>query len=285
MIRTSALADDGVEMDSCIKIGIGIAFIILLYLLAIMPRMIKRPSFKQFYLHYYAHRGFYDNKTQAAENTMRAFRAAIERGYGIELDVQLTKDNIAVVFHDEKLNRVCGVEGKLKDYTYKELQQFKLYSSSERIPRLKEVLTFVNGQVPLIVEIKCEDGNTLVCKYAYELLKDYKGVYCVESFHPFVLFWFRRNANNIIRGQLASNFFMAGDNRLIMKCLGDLIFNFFGKPDFIAYDCLYVNSFSRQICRRLYKSPAAAWTVSSQKQLNKVRREYDLFIFEGFKPE
>lgn len=103
-----------------------LAILAVLYLLAIMPRMTKRPDYTPLMGRHYAHRGLHDNKSDAPENSMAAFRKAIEAGYGIELDVQLTKDRIPVVFHDETLKRVCGVEGNVRDYTYEELQQFHL---------------------------------------------------------------------------------------------------------------------------------------------------------------
>ncbi|MEG2513680.1 MAG: glycerophosphodiester phosphodiesterase family protein [Acetivibrio sp.] len=265
--------------------GSIILIIFLLYLLAIMPRMIKRPSKKAFLNHYYAHRGFYNNHSEAPENSMAAFRMALERKYGIELDVQLSKDGIPVVFHDEYLERVCGIKGYLKDYTYKELQTFFLYDSKETMPTFQEVLNLIDGKVPLIVEIKCEDGDTAVCRYAYELLKNYKGVYCVESFHPFAVHWFKKNVPHLVRGQLSSNFYMAGEKRIIMKALGDLLFNFYAKPDFIAYNCLYTNTLSRRLCKNLYGALPVAWTIRSQKQLETYRKEYKLFVFEGFEPK
>ena len=93
------------------------------YLWAILPRMTARPDRSPLLAQRcYAHRGLHDNATDAPENSMAAFRKAVEAGYGIELDVQLSKDRIPVVFHDETLRRVCGVEGKVRDYTFEELQ-------------------------------------------------------------------------------------------------------------------------------------------------------------------
>lgn len=249
-----------------------------------MPRMINRPSDKAFRGYYYAHRGFFDNRTNAPENSMNAFKLAIKKGYGIELDVQLTKDSIPVIFHDEYLKRGVGKKGVVSDYTYQELSEFYLFDSREKIPRLEEVLAFVKGRVPLIVEIKGEDRNVKVCELAYELLKEYKGVYCVESFNPFALHWFKKHAPNLLRGQLSSNYAMAGDRNIIKKCLGYLLFNFWGKPDFIAYNRLYVNTLSRKICKNLFGSFSAAWTITSQKQIDALKKEYDIFIFEGFEP-
>lgn len=249
-----------------------------------MPRIFNKPSKRLFEGYFYAHRGLYDNKGDAPENSKKAFQRAIKANYGIELDVQLTKDKIPVVFHDESLERVCNIQGKISDYTFRELKQFRLYQSFERIPKLQEVLQLVDGNVPLIVEIKCETGKTEICQIVYDQLKQYEGLYCVESFHPFVVYWFRKNAPRVMRGQLSSDFAKEGDKRFILRLLGNLLFNFWGKPDFIAYNCCYSYRVSRQLCKKFYHAYMVAWTIQSKEQLKKNEKEYDMFIFEGFLP-
>lgn len=261
-----------------------ILLILILYLVALMPRIKNKPSDFPFQGFYYAHRGFHDNDTDAPENSIPAFRNAVNKGYGIELDVQLTKDNIAVVFHDDSLKRVCGIDRKVRECTFQELAQYQLCHSKETIPTFEEVLKTVDGKVPLIVEIKSEDKNMLVCELACRKLKEYSGVYCIESFNPMVLHWFKKNAPGLMRGQLSSNYAMAGDRRVLYRSLGYLLFNFWGKPDFIAYDRYYTNTLSRKICRSIYGCLSVAWTVTSQKQLNDLKGKFDLFIFEGFEP-
>ena len=150
-----------------------LAVLVVLYLLMIMPRLTNRRERKKFLNVYYAHRGLHDNETDAPENSMSAFRRAVEAGYGIELDVQVTKDKIPVVFHDFTLQRVCGQEGKVCDYTYEELQKFRLCKSSETIPLFEDVLKLVAGKVPLIVELKVEFTDLSVCKKADALLLKY----------------------------------------------------------------------------------------------------------------
>ena len=135
---------------------IVIVVLAILYFLMIMPRMSHKPDTAPFKEWLYAHRGLHDNATEAPENSMAAFRKAADAGFGIELDIQLTKDKIPVVFHDFTLKRVCGGEGKISDYTYEELQQFHLCNSVEKIPKFEDVLKMVDGKVPLIVEFKIE---------------------------------------------------------------------------------------------------------------------------------
>ena len=256
------------------------------YLAAIMPRMTHRPDYSPLMGHLYAHRGLHDNKSDAPENSMAAFRKAVEAGYGIELDVQLTKDRIPVVFHDESLKRVCGAEGNVRDYTYEELQKFSICQSSERSPLFSEVLKLVDGKVPLIIEIKIHENADVVCSKADELIREYKGVYCIESFHPFAVKWYKKNRPEVIRGQLSSDFSKPGKKeKFDEKLVHYLLTNFLSRPDFIAYDHLHKKNLSRLLCRYLYGSLSVAWTIKSQKQLDQSRKDFDLFIFEGFLPE
>ena len=123
-----------------------------LYLLALMPRITGKPDPAPFDTKLFAHRGLHDNLSDAPENSMAAFKKAVDAGYGIELDVQLTKDKIPVIFHDFSLERVCGAPGQVRDYTFEELRRFRLFESDERIPSLEQFLSMVKGRVPLIVE-------------------------------------------------------------------------------------------------------------------------------------
>lgn len=271
----------------CIVAVCVIIALVVLYLLMIMPRMLHRPDRKPFEGVLYAHRGLHDNSGDAPENSMAAFRRAVEAGYGIELDVQLSRDKIPVVFHDFTLERMCGVQGKVADYTYEELQQFSLKGTEEKIPRFEDFLKLVDGRVPLIIEYKIPGGITEVCPIADRFLAEYKGVYCIESFNPLGLLWYRQNRKHIMRGQLADDFVKAGEkefSRGFYFLLHNLLFNFLTKPDFIAYNHHRYRDMSRQICRYLYGAPAVAWTIKSETELAERRGDFDLFIFDSFVP-
>ena len=262
-----------------------VAVLAVLYMLAIMPRIFNRPDTTLFKKRYFAHRGLHDNASDAPENSMAAFRKAVEAGLGMELDVQVTKDGVPVVFHDFKLERICGAPGKIADSTYEELQAYTLCDSKERIPRFSELLEMVDGQVPLIVEIKAETANVSCCGIIDSLLRAYRGPYCIESFNPMVLWWFRRNHGDVVRGQLSSNFRREGEYwNILYFAMTHLLFNFLTKPDFIAYNHKFSEEQGRRICRRLYRHPAAAWTIRSQQDLEALKGEYDVFIFDSFLP-
>ncbi len=267
---------------------IVILVIAVLYLLAIMPRMTGKPDQSIFKTPYFAHRGLHDNHSQAPENSLPAFAKAVEAGYGMELDVQTSKDGVPVVFHDFTLRRVCGVPGKVGDYTLAELKEFRILETQQRIPTFAEVLKLVDGRAPLIVELKEEATDLSVCSAVEALLKDYKGQYCIESFNPLILFWYRRHHSKVVRGQLSDNYFQYPEYRNWKEAglifLEYLITNFITKPDFIAYNHTCQGNLSRKLCHGLYRNTAAAWTIQSQEELEKARGHFDVFIFDSFLP-
>ena len=238
---------------------------------------------------------------------MAAFKKAVEAGYGIECDVQLTRDGIPVIFHDFTLKRVAryakgqeigdgplnedgtiSVPGKINNYTYEQLQQFHLLGSEEKIPKFEDFLKLVDGRVPLIVELKIELKDLSVCPAVNKLLSDYKGVYCIESFNPLGVWWYRKNRPDVMRGQLSDEFHKEDPkefNTLLYFWLTHLFFNFLTKPDFIAFNRKYPKSFSLWLNRHLYKCLTAAWTIKSQEQLDKATEDFDIYIFDSFIPE
>lgn len=268
-------------------VGIVLAVVVVLYLLAIMPRISGKPEMASFHNWLYAHRGLHDNEGDAPENSMLAFQKAVEAGYGIELDVQLSKDNIPVVFHDYTLKRVCGVEGKVKDFTYEELQQFTLCKSNERIPRFVDVLNEVDGKVPLIVEHKIEGLDTSLCPIVDALLREYEGQYCMESFNPLGVYWYRKNHKEVVRGQLSQSFSMAEDEQysgVLYFALQHLLFNFLAKPDFIAFHHKHHKCVSRRICSTLYGNTPACWTIKTQEEFDEALKHFKIIIFDSFIP-
>ena len=265
---------------------IGFLVLAALYFLMIMPRMTGKPDTAPFKEWLYAHRGLHDNASDAPENSMRAFAKAVDAGFGIELDIQMSKDGVPVVFHDFTLKRICGASGKVIDYTFEELQQFSLCGTDQRIPRFEDVLKLVDGRVPLIVEFKIELADLSICPAADQLLSNYKGMYCMESFNPLGVLWYRRHRKSIVRGQLSDAFLKEGEyTGALYFLLQNLLFNWLGKPDFVAYNHKYPNILSRKLCRGLYHNTAAAWTIKSQEQLEAAKEHFDIFIFDSFIPE
>lgn len=267
-------------------VGLIILAIVVLYFILIMPRLFNRPDYRPFYGYYYAHRGFHDMASQqkCPENSYSAIKKAVERGYGIEFDVHLTKDNVPVVFHDDNLKRICGVDADLRDFTFDELKRFRLLDTDERIPLFKDVLELVDGKVPLIIEYKVEKGNAdTLCSICNEMLLKYNGLYCIESFHPMAVRWYRKHRPDIVRGQLSEDF-TREKMTLPYFLLAHLIGNCYAMPDFVSYNCRHRKELSRTLCRKLYRCLSVAWTVRSQKELDEIASDFDLYIFEGFTP-
>ncbi|MBQ2959786.1 MAG: glycerophosphodiester phosphodiesterase [Oscillospiraceae bacterium] len=184
----------------------------------------------------FAHRGLHSEDRTVPENSLEAFKQARDAGYGMELDVQLSRDGEVVVFHDDTLDRVCGVEGRVEEQDCSRLKELSLCGTEEKIPLLGEVLELVNGSVPLIVELKNGKRNQELCEKTYALLSGYKGEYCIESFNPFIVGWFRRNAPEVLRGQLATVYgdyegIGKGKALLLSRCLLNIV----SRPHFIAY--------------------------------------------------
>ena len=253
----------------------------MVYLYMVCPRIFHKPDRTAFLGVHYAHRGLFDNTKDAPENSLRAIRKAVDAGYGIEFDVQLSKDNIPVVFHDADLKRACAVDGKVWEYTLEELRGMKLLHSDQTIPTFAEVLKTVGGKVPLIIEYKMDRPDEKVCELGNALLKDYIGPYCIESFHPLALKWYRRNRPDVMRGQLGEDFVQEGKTEWYCMVGSYLLSNFLTRPDFIAYCHKDAKNVSRRICRRL-GALSVAWTIKNREEYERAKSQFDLFIFDSF---
>lgn len=255
------------------------------YLSLIASRPAREWRLAPLLYHDYAHRGLFLKDQTVPENSLLAFERAIEHGYGIELDVQLSSDGQVVVFHDDDLARLCGDKRQVVDVPYAELKELYLAGSEETIPLFSEVLSLTGGQVPLIVELKPGRCNAELCEKTYTLLKEYPGAVCVESFDPRIVRWFKRNAKKVVRGQLASAQPSDKTSKLLQFAGRNLLGNFLAKPHFIAYrhqDA--ATCFNLKACKRWFHLLTVAWTVQEEDDLAAIRRHFDLIIFEGFHP-
>ena len=212
-------------------VGLGVTA----YLIA--PGRARKRSKAQFYGRNFAHRGLYKPDKTVAENSLTAFRAAADNGYGMELDVQLSSDEQVVVFHDDSLNRVCGVDADVDDRTWAELQQLGLSGTDEHMPLLSDVFAAVDGRTPIIIELKGGRRNELLCQKTLDLIDRYSGPICVESFEPMIVRWFRLHAPDILRGQLSSQREDLATEMSPFKAflVSNLLTNFLTRPQFIAY--------------------------------------------------
>lgn len=257
--------------------------VMLLYLIMIMPNLSRRQELAPFLGKPYAHRGLHDAQNLVPENSMPAFKNAVKQNFSIELDIHLTKDNQIVVFHDESLKRVCHSEGTVETSTYAELMRLHLLGTSEHIPLFSEVLEYVNGRVPLLIELKLPSRDMRLCSFALELLRDYQGPFMVQSFNSLGIRWFSKNAPHILRGQLSSALTRTNSSdplpaRFLVE---HLMTNIFCRPDFISYKMADSRNLSLWLNQKLYHAPIAVWTLRNAEAYADARRRFDMYIFEG----
>lgn len=238
----------------------------------------------------YAHRGLHDLKAGRPENSLAAFRAAAEQGFGAELDVHLMADGKLAVVHDSSLARVCGKQVLIEDLTAADLPGCPLQGTGEIIPLFEDVLALFENKTPLIVELKAERGNAgALTDAAMALLKDWNGTFCVESFHPGVLLRLKAKYPQVLRGQLSQNFMKGGEvhglSLPVRFALTNLLTTAFTKPDFIAYKWQDRGNAGLRLMKRLYSVHEVAWTIRDRETMERLEKAGVPPIFENFVPD
>lgn len=259
--------------------------LVLFYFVAVMPRFSKKKEIRSFASYKYAHRGLHGEGV--AENSLTAFRLAVESGYGIELDVRLSRDGEAVVFHDATLDRVTSATGKVSERDAAELTEMTLLGTEDRIPLFSEVLSLVCGRVPLLIELKEEPGSRGVAEKALEILSGYEGEYIIESFNPLTLGAVRKKNPEAITGILATNYLKDKKYRTpLYFAVQTFLTNLLCRPDFVSYNCKEYKNLGFRLFRRLFGVCSFAWTVTSeQEEREAYSHRFDTVIFEGYKAE
>ena len=262
--------------------------IVALWCLMLLPRRCQA-GWAQLAGARYAHRGLHDMTRNIPENSMSAFRRAIENGFGAELDVHLMADGQLAVVHDSDLARVCGKSAVIEELTAEDLKNYPLKGSGETIPLFPEVLALFEKKAPLIIELKVEHGNAAALTDAVMAhLRDWDGTYCVESFHPAALLRLKKHYPSVIRGHLPENFLRSGDGVTltwpVRAVLTLLLTTFLTRPDFIAYNYIDRSCPSLRLMKRLYGVHEVGWTIRSPETLESLEQQGVLPIFEGFTP-
>jgi glycerophosphoryl diester phosphodiesterase len=232
----------------------------------------------------FAHRGLHDIERGLVENTLPAFAAARDAGFGMELDICFSKDMELVVFHDSDLLRLAGDARRVRQLTLEELKAIPLAGiDSARIPTLREVLDLVDGKTPLLIELKSGPDNARLCQALMDMLADYRGEYIVESFNPLIVAWFRFHAPQVVRGQLVGplRIYRPTVNGIAAFFMAGLMANFVSRPDFVAYDANALRFFSPHLQRFLFRTPMAAWTVRDPALAALIQKRGEISIFEG----
>ncbi len=257
-----------------ITLGVLLALLLVYVFVIVMPRA-KKPKDERL-LCAYAHRGLHGG--DVPENSLRAFALAIEAGYGIELDVQLSNDGVVMVFHDGTLTRMTGVEKKVSELSAEELSTLRLSDSDEKIPTFHEVLALVSGRVPLLIELKGETFDTSLCARVAKCLEGYSGAYCIESFNPLLLGEMRKHIKNAYYGLLYTNACRDKKKYSAVNVLVSIMaLNMVAKPNFIAYNKVDRHSLPVLLAAGLFRAPRFVWTVKGREEFDEAKGECPIF--------
>ncbi len=257
--------------------------VIVSYMFIIMPRCVEGADMELVSTDY-AHGGLWDDKIP--KNSLSAFRLAADAGYGIELCIQLSRDGKIVVFGDRSLKRICGVDRRICDMTFDELRGLRLCGTQEIIPTLGEVLRLIDGRVPLMLEIRADVKNNILCRKASGMLDNYRGAFCVESPDPGILAWFKEYRPRYARGQIFGNELKSKRKGAFLRgfALSNLLFNFRSRPDFIVANMKCSRNLSFVLCTSLFRVKGFVRPVRTSAEYGKCRSEGRFAVFERFRP-
>lgn len=240
---------------------------------------------KWLYERFVAHRGLHGGEVK--QNTMQAFENAVKNGYNIELDVQLTKDKVPVVFHDLTLAHLTAHEENVRDLTYEELKKVRYKDSDAGIPTFREVLDLCEGKTGLMIEFKklsIDDQNYELEDIVLPILKQYKGEFIVKSFNPFSVDYFRINAPEFTRGLLSDALTIEDYPITARQMILDLTGDTEKRVDFFDFGVNRLDQ-STLLASVEGKMPLIVWTVRSQEVYEKIKDRVDNIIFENFIPK
>lgn len=221
-----------------------------------------------------AHRGgFFDNQ-KIYENTQEVFQTALQKGFAIELDVRVTKDNQVVVYHDDNLKRLMNEDAVIEDLRLDELP-----NEPFSIPLFRDILKQIDGKVPLLIEIKSMHQIGHSIDTIMEELKDYTGEYAIQSFHPYVLLYLKWHYKDVIRGQLGSPNRQKDIPKIQKWITKTMCFNKLTKPTFISYE--YNEISFKKIAKLKKKYVMICFTIREQDDYTKCKDIYDAWICEN----
>lgn len=231
-----------------------------------------------------AHRGLW-RPGGAPENSLAAFQAACQAGYGVELDVQLTADGEAVVFHDDDLKRMTGVDGRVRDRTAADLAELRLAGTDEAIPTLLETMALIGRRAMVHVELKTPFGEVGPLEQrVHEVLIDHAGPVCVIGFNPYSHAWFADRYPGVLRGLDSYDYKRApGMTEDQRRAFARLEHVSIARPHFLALQAQMLPDANAARFRQ-EGMPVVAWTIREAAQWEAVKDHCDNLIFEGFAP-
>ena len=266
-----------------------IIIVAVIYVFLTMPRVFDSANMDLLATDY-AHRGLHTDSIP--ENSLAAFKNALDRSYGIELDVQISSDGEIFVFHDKSVARMCGAKKDLTSMTAEEIKQLRLLGTQEQIPTLNEVLTLIDGRVPLLIEIKYYANNEKLCVALAEVLDNYIGSFAIQSFDPRILRYFKKYRPRFARGQLVSKPDKKSkkkssddQNPIVAFALTHLLLNFLSRPDFISIQANHTKELGFVLATEAFHAKGFIWTVRKEKHHHYFKRQGYFSIFEKFMPD
>ncbi|MBJ6127652.1 glycerophosphodiester phosphodiesterase family protein [Microvirga splendida] len=238
-----------------------------------------------------AHRGLHNKSEGVIENTVSAAQAAIARGFPIELDVQLTADDEAIVFHDFELERLTAESGLVAERKLSDLTRIDITGAKggDAIPSFKDYLGIIAGRTPLVVEIKSRfNGDMRLTKRVVEILKDYNGPFVIKSFDPDIVAHLREHAPHITRGFIGElEYASKADSSLTDEQkhrMANLLHFAETQPHFLSWRVKDLPCASTHLSRLLGNLPVMTWTVRTPEDRARAERHADQMVFEGFIP-
>ncbi len=242
----------------------------------------------------FAHRGLHDPAKGIIENSRSAIEAAIHHGFGFETDLRIASCGEVMVFHDAQLERLTHATGAFDHYNKAELQALRFKGTSDKMMSLTDLLEFVAGRVPMLLEIKSDwqinkSQSEQFVRNIVRPLRNYKGQFAVMSFDPALIEAFLKLAPELPRGLISEPYsnaqywhFLSLRQRLSQRFLLSFPRT---RPDFIAYDIKALPALAPLIARHLCKRPLLTWTVRTPAQQKRAKQYCDAMIFEGFVPQ
>lgn len=264
-------------------IALGVVLLLFIgFVLAVKGE--KNASTQYFKQFKFAHRGLHKDP-DVPENSLTAYSRALDKGYGIEIDVHILADGTLAVFHDANLKRMVGEDVLIESLTYKQLRNYRLKGTDESIPTFNEVLELIDGRVPLLIELKPPKNVSELCEAVLKRLESYNGKYAIQSFDPRCIRWFKKNSPKTVRGQIAENFLRDKKIKapwLLKLFTGSLLFNFLTKPNFISYRFEDRNCIAPKIAKGLWGIDSFVWTIRNSENAKTALDENRTIIFEKF---
>ena len=254
----------------------------------IKPRTKNKPDMSAFAGYDYADGGVGDFMVGCPENSAASLGEAVEKGYGVALDVRVTRDGVPVVFRDSDLFRLCGVDGVLEEKTLEEISAYYIQETEEKILTLNQALKLVDCRVPVVIKLNVyKDNYGTLSQRVCEIADCYEGVYTIESADYRVLKWYAKERPKVIRGLVYKKQTYSG------KTIGDhiscfihnsMLTNVFARPDYISADFNDRDNLNIKLCRWLYHVPVALRGVKDEIDYETGRYMDAVVIFEGIEP-